>query len=100
VLLSTDAEMNTKPQLIIDADDVKCSHGATIGRIDEDALFYLRTRGIGEHEARLMIMYAFADEVLSKISIDPLRERIEELVDKRLRGELSPCQHCTLSCSH
>jgi Fe-S cluster assembly protein SufD len=100
VLLSADAEMNTKPQLVIDADDVKCSHGATIGRIDEEALFYLRTRGIGEHEARLMIMYAFADEVLSKISIAPLRERIEELVDKRLRGELSPCQHCTLSCSH
>jgi Fe-S cluster assembly protein SufD len=99
-LLSADAEMNTKPQLVIDADDVKCSHGATIGRIDEEALFYLRTRGIGEHEARLMIMYAFADEVLSKISIAPLRERIEELVDKRLRGELSPCQHCTLSCSH
>jgi Fe-S cluster assembly protein SufD len=100
VLLSADAEMNTKPQLVIDADDVRCSHGATIGRIDEDALFYLRTRGIGENEARLMIMYAFADEVLSKISIAPLRERIEELVDKRLRGELSPCQHCTLSCSH
>lgn len=100
VLLSSEAEMNSKPQLIIDADDVKCSHGATIGRIDEDALFYLRTRGIGEHEARLMIMFAFADEVLSKISIDPLRERIEELIDKRLRGELSPCQHCTLSCSH
>jgi Fe-S cluster assembly protein SufD len=100
VLLSTDAEMNSKPQLIIEADDVRCSHGATTGRIDEDALFYLRTRGIGEQEARLMIMYAFADEVLSKISIAPLRESIEELVDKRLRGELSPCQHCTLSCSH
>ena len=100
VLLTADAEMNSKPQLIIDADDVRCSHGATIGRIDEDALFYLRTRGIGESEARLMIMYAFADDVISKITIDPLRERIEELVDKRLRGDLSPCQHCTLSCSH
>ncbi len=100
VLLSSDAEMNSKPQLIIDADDVRCSHGATTGRIDEEALFYLRTRGIGEHEARLMIMYAFADEVLSKVSIEPLRARIEELVDKRLRGELSPCQSCTLTCSH
>jgi Fe-S cluster assembly protein SufD len=99
VLLSSEAEMNTKPRLIIDADDVRCSHGATIGRVDEDALFYLRTRGIGEKEARLMIMYAFADEVLSKIVVDPLRERIEGLVDKRLRGELSPCQHCTLTCN-
>jgi len=100
VLMTADAEMNTKPQLVIDADDVKCSHGATIGRIDEEALFYLRTRGIGEREARLMIMYAFADDVVSKIKIEPLRERIEVLVDKRLRGDLSPCHHCALSCSH
>ena len=100
VILTEDAEMYTKPQLIIDADDVKCSHGATIGRIDEDALFYLRARGIGEREARLMIMSAFANEVLSKIGSDALQERIEELVDKRLRGELGPCQHCALGCSH
>lgn len=100
VLLTEDAEMYTKPQLIIDADDVKCSHGATIGRIDEDALFYLRARGIGEREARLMIMSAFANEVLSKIGSEALQERIEELVNKRLRGELGPCQHCSLGCSH
>ena len=100
VLLSETAEMNTKPQLIIDADDVRCSHGATVGRIDEDALFYLRARGIGEEEARLMIMFAFADQVLSQIGVAELRERMEELVDKRLRGELGPCQSCSLSCSH
>jgi len=100
VILSEDAEMNTKPQLIIDADDVKCSHGATIGRIDEDALFYLRARGIGEKEARLMIMSAFANEVVDQIGVSALRERIEELVDKRLRGDLGPCQNCSLSCSH
>lgn len=100
VLLSESAEMNSKPQLIIEADDVRCSHGATIGRIDEDALFYLRTRGIGEKEARLMIMFAFADQVLSQIGVTELRERMEELVDKRLRGELGPCQSCSLSCSH
>jgi len=100
VLMSEEAEMNTKPQLIIDADDVKCSHGATVGRIDEEALFYLRARGIGEREARLMIMYAFADNVVSKINITPLRERIGEMVDRRLRGDLSPCQNCALSCSH
>jgi len=100
VLLSESAEMNSKPQLIIDADDVRCSHGATIGRIDEDALFYLRTRGIREQEARLMIMFAFADQVLSQIGVPELRERMEDLVEKRLRGELGPCQSCSLSCSH
>ncbi|MDA3928428.1 MAG: Fe-S cluster assembly protein SufD [Prolixibacteraceae bacterium] len=95
VLLSENAEMNTKPRLIIDADDVRCSHGATVGRIDEDALFYLRARGIGEKEARLMIMFAFAEEVLSHIGVKVLRERMEDLVDKRLRGELGPCQSCS-----
>jgi Fe-S cluster assembly protein SufD len=100
VLMSDQAEMNTKPQLVIDADDVRCSHGATVGRIDEDALFYLRARGIGEKEARLMIMFAFADEVLSQIGVGVLRERMEDLVNRRLRGELSPCQNCSLTCSH
>ena len=96
VLLSESAQMNTKPRLVIDADDVRCSHGATVGRIDEEALFYLRARGIGEKEARLMIMFAFADKVLSQIGIDVLRERMEDLVDKRLRGDLGPCQTCSL----
>lgn len=100
VLMSDAAEMNTKPRLVIDADDVRCSHGATVGRIDEDALFYLRARGIGEDEARLMIMFAFAEEVLSQVKVGVLRERLEELVDRRLRGELSPCQNCSLACSH
>jgi Fe-S cluster assembly protein SufD len=97
VLLSDAAEMNTKPRLVIDADDVRCSHGATVGRIDEEALFYLRARGIGEKEARLMIMYAFADEVLSQVGVPVLRERLEELVDRRLRGELGPCQNCSFN---
>lgn len=100
VLLSDNAQMNTKPRLVIDADDVRCSHGATVGRIDEEALFYLRTRGIGEKEARLMIMFAFADEVLSQIPVGVLRERMEELVDKRLGGDLGPCQNCSLSYRH
>jgi len=100
ILLSDQAEMNTKPLLIIHADDVRCSHGATVGIIDEDALFYLRTRGIGEEEARLMILYAFADEIIAEINVPVLRERMEELVDKRLRGELSPCQRCALTCAH
>ncbi len=89
VLLSDKARMQTKPQLIIDADDVKCSHGATVGQIDEDALFFLRARGIGEKEARMMLMNAFAHEVILKITIEPLRERIDELIEKRLSGEIS-----------
>ncbi len=98
VLMCERSTMNTKPQLVIDADDVRCSHGATIGRIDEDALFYLRARGIPEREARLMLMFAFANEVLDGISIEALRGRIEELVDRRLRGDLSPCNSCAVHC--
>ena len=94
VLLTDKAKMHTKPQLIIDADDVKCSHGATVGQIDEEALFYLRARGIGETDARLMLMNAFAHEVIREIRIEPLRDRIDELVDKRLRGELARCHSC------
>ena len=89
VLLSDKARMQTKPQLIIDADDVKCSHGATVGQIDEDALFFLRARGIGEKDARMMLMNAFAHEVVQKITIESLRERIDELIEKRLNGEIA-----------
>lgn len=94
VLLTDTAKMHTKPQLIIDADDVKCSHGATIGQIDEEALFYLRARGIAEADARLMLMNAFAHEVIREIRVEPLRDRIDELVEKRLRGELARCHSC------
>jgi len=99
VLLSDKARMQTKPQLIIDADDVKCSHGATVGQIDEDALFFLRARGIGEKDARMMLMNAFAHEVVQKISIEPLRERIDELIEKRLNGEISRCHDCSYECN-
>jgi Fe-S cluster assembly protein SufD len=88
VLLSDKAKMQTKPQLIIDADDVKCSHGATVGHIDEEALFFLRSRGIGEKDARMMLMNAFAREVVQKISIELLRERVDSLIEKRLSGEI------------
>ncbi len=97
VLLTDSAKMNTKPQLIIDADDVKCSHGATVGQIDEEALFYLRARGIGESDARMMLMNAFAHEVVQNIRVEPLRDRIDELVEKRLRGELARCHSCDMS---
>ncbi|MFA8435682.1 MAG: Fe-S cluster assembly protein SufD [Marinifilaceae bacterium] len=99
LLLSDDAQINTKPQLVIDADDVKCSHGATIGQMDEDAMFYLRARGIHEKEARQMLMFAFAHEIIDKIRVEPLKERIDELVDKRLRGELSKCNSCAIACN-
>ena len=82
--------MNAKPHLIIDADDVKCSHGATVGQINNEALFYFRARGIGENDARLMLVNAFAHEVIQEIRIGTLRDRINELVEKRLRGELLP----------
>ena len=99
VLLSDKARMQTKPQLIIDADDVKCSHGATVGQINEEALFFLRARGIGEKEARMMLMNAFAREVVQKIGIEPLRDRIDELIEKRLKGEISRCHDCDYQCN-
>lgn len=98
VLLTREAKMRTKPQLEIYADDVKCSHGATVGQIDENAMFYLQTRGIPRTEARLMMMYAFAADVITGIKEDALRFRIEDLVSKRLRGELSRCDNCALQC--
>jgi Fe-S cluster assembly protein SufD len=96
ILLSKKAKMNTKPQLEIYNDDVKCSHGATIGQLSNDALFYLRSRGIGYKEARHLLMYAFANEVINKIDLEALRDRMTELVDKRLRGELSHCENCSI----
>ena len=98
LLLTDTATMQTKPQLIIDADDVKCSHGATVGQIDEEALFYLRARGIDEDNARMMMMNAFAHEVVQQIKVDALRERIDELIEKRLRGEMARCHECDYNC--
>ena len=96
ILMSDEAKMNTKPQLEIYADDVKCSHGATTGQLDEEGLFYMQSRGIPRQEARLLMLYAFAHEVLDNIKVKPLRDRIIHLVDKRLRGELSRCNNCSL----
>jgi len=84
VLLSDTATVNTKPQLEIWADDVKCSHGCTIGQLDEEAVFYLRSRGIGEDSARAMILRAFAREVLEKIEYEGLKEYVENEITKRL----------------
>lgn len=98
LLLTADARMNTKPQLEIYADDVKCTHGATVGQLDMDAKFYMQSRGIGEREAKLLLMFGFAHDVVGHIKIEPLRQRIDELVNKRLRGELSRCQNCPMHC--
>jgi Fe-S cluster assembly protein SufD len=98
ILLTDDARMDTKPQLEIYADDVKCSHGATVGQLNDDALFYLQSRGIGQREAKLMLMFGFAHEVIQNISIDALRERMDNLVMQRLRGELSRCASCMVKC--
>ncbi len=98
LLLTADARMNTKPQLEIYADDVKCSHGATVGQLNNEALFYMRARGIGEREAKLLLMFGFVHEVIKKISIDTLRERIDDMVNRRLHGELSRCHNCLMHC--
>ncbi|MBN2237270.1 MAG: Fe-S cluster assembly protein SufD [Bacteroidales bacterium] len=99
IILTDKAMINSKPFLEIYADDVKCSHGATVGQLDDSALFYIRQRGISEDNARMLLMYAFAAEVTSEIRIDSLRDRIEDMVKKRLRGELSICDQCVLQCS-
>jgi Fe-S cluster assembly protein SufD len=98
LLLTADAKMNTRPQLEIYADDVKCSHGATVGQLDQEAMFYLRSRGISKEEARLLLMFAFAHEIIDQIQVQPLKERIDELVNKRLRGELTRCHNCAIHC--
>ena len=98
LLLTHTAKIFTQPHLEIYADDVKCSHGATVGRIDENALFYLRSRGVSLPEARHLQQFAFANDVLEKITVLPLRERTSALVEKRLRGELLPCADCARHC--
>jgi Fe-S cluster assembly protein SufD len=84
LVLSDDALINTKPRLRILADDVKCTHGATVGKLDEDSLFYLRSRGIREEEARNIMIYAFVTDVLDLVTARPLREELDKLVLARL----------------
>jgi Fe-S cluster assembly protein SufD len=84
ILVNDKATINTKPQLEIFADDVKCSHGCTIGQLNEDALFYLRSRGIPEKEARALLMYAFANTVLESVKIPELKKRINKLIANKL----------------
>jgi Fe-S cluster assembly protein SufD len=86
LVLSDSASIDTKPQLEIFADDVKCTHGATVGQLDQEALFYLRARGIGADQARRMLIRAFASDVVERITMAPARERLEELLAGRFDG--------------
>ena len=96
ICATREARMYTQPQLEIYADDVKCSHGATVGQLDEKALFYMQQRGISLKEARLLLMFAFVNEVIDTIRMDALKDRLHLLVEKRFRGELNKCQGCAI----
>ena len=84
VLLSDNASINTKPQLEIFADDVKCSHGCTVGQLDEEALFYMQSRGIREKTAKSLLINAFATDILEHIKPEPIRTYVEKLIAERL----------------
>lgn len=90
------ARMYTQPMLEIYADDVKCAHGSTIGQLNDAALFYMQQRGISQKEAKLLLEFAFINEVIDKMDLEPLRDRLHYLVEKRFRGELSKCVGCKM----
>lgn len=98
MLASTDARMHTAPQLEIYCDDVKCSHGAATGQLDQQALFYMQTRGVPRPEARMMLMQAFMADVIDRVAIDGLRDRLRHLVERRLSGDRTACGDCAASC--
>ena len=91
-----EARMYTQPMLEIYADDVKCAHGSTVGQLNDAALFYMRQRGISLEEAKLLLQNAFINEVIDKMQLEPLRDRLHYLVEKRFRGELNKCDGCRL----
>ena len=93
---SKQARMYTQPMLEIYADDVKCSHGSTVGQLNDAALFYMRQRGIEEQEAKLLLEFAFVNEVIDRMKLDVLRDRLHYLVEKRFRGELGNHEGCGL----
>ena len=93
---SREARMYTQPMLEIYADDVKCAHGSTVGQLNDAALFYMRQRGISLQEARTLLQQAFINEVVDKMALEPLRDRLHYLIEKRFRGELNKCAGCKL----
>ena len=94
ICVTKEAHMFTQPMLEIYADDVKCAHGSTVGQLNDDALFYMRQRGINEKEAKLLLEVAFINEVIDKMNLEPLRQRLHHLVEKRFRGEFDRCEGC------
>lgn len=100
ITLTDEARVLTKPFLEIYADDVQCSHGATVGQLNDEALFYLRSRGICELNARILLLYAFANEVIDPIEIPNLRHRLTDMVKRRISGEFTHCDQCVLHCSN
>ena len=93
---SKKARMYAQPMLEIYADDVKCAHGSTVGQLNDAALFYMRQRGISLEEAKLLLEFAFINEVIDQMELQPLRDRLHYLVEQRFRGELSKCEGCKL----
>ena len=91
-----EARMFTQPMLEIYADDVKCAHGSTVGQLNDAALFYMRQRGISLAEAKMLLQNAFINEVIDHMQLEPLRDRLHHLVEKRFRGELNKCEGCKL----
>jgi Fe-S cluster assembly protein SufD len=87
LVLSDNAVINTKPELQIHADDVRCTHGATIGQLDSEALFYLQSRGIPKSEARSLLTYAFAQDIIDRIKVQPLRESLERMLFEKLNAK-------------
>ena len=96
ICATKEARMFTQPMLEIYADDVKCAHGSTVGQLNDAALFYMQQRGISQKEAKLLLELAFINEVVDTIQLEPLRDRLHHLVEKRFRGELSKCEGCKL----
>ena len=94
ICLTPEAVVNSRPQLEIYADDVKCGHGATTGQLDQEALFYMKQRGIDEDTARMMLLSAFVQDVVDEIHLDVLREKMKDMIDRRLRNDHSHCEDC------
>ena len=94
--VASTAHMYTQPMLEIYADDVQCNHGSTVGQLNDAALFYIQQRGIDKREAKLLLEFAFVNEVIDKMELVPLRDRLHHLVEKRFRGELDKCGGCKL----
>ena len=98
IVASDTAKIHTKPQLEIYCDDVKCSHGTAIGQLNQDAIFYMQQRGIPLDQARTLLMQAFMNDVIDKVRVESLRNRLQHLVEKRFCGQLNHCSDCMNAC--